>query len=179
MIMGMVRRNCWIQSQSSAFIMEYTGFEPVASTMRMLRAPNCANNSRALRSGSRSFGFPYGNNGARTHDLPLVRRALSPAELCFHITKKTLRHQPFRSDAANGAGGNRTRVQKPIPCTSTIIVRSFSFPLLHGNEHPYRFSSFILRLTAQSFADIVSHIFDTGFPMCECIRSGMQHLGCS
>ena len=23
--------------------MEYTGFEPVASTMRMLRAPNCAN----------------------------------------------------------------------------------------------------------------------------------------
>ena len=23
--------------------MEYTGFEPVASTMRMLRAPSCAN----------------------------------------------------------------------------------------------------------------------------------------
>ena len=26
-----------------ALQMEYTGFEPVASTMRMLRAPNCAN----------------------------------------------------------------------------------------------------------------------------------------
>ena len=26
--------------------MEYTGFEPVASTMRMLRAPNCANTPR-------------------------------------------------------------------------------------------------------------------------------------
>ena len=77
MIMGMVRRNCWIQSQSSAFIMEYTGFEPVASTMRMLRAPNCANTPYIIISGSRSFGFPYGNNGARTHDLPLVRRALS------------------------------------------------------------------------------------------------------
>lgn len=25
------------------FGLEYTGFEPVASTMRMLRAPNCAN----------------------------------------------------------------------------------------------------------------------------------------
>ncbi len=25
------------------FKMEHTGFEPVASTMRMLRAPNCAN----------------------------------------------------------------------------------------------------------------------------------------
>ena len=150
----------------------------MASTMRMLRAPNCANTPYIIISGSRSFGFPYGNNGARTHDLPLVRRALSRLSY-VSILLKTLRHQPFRSDAANGAGGNRTRVQKPIPCTSTIIVRSFSFPLLHGNEHPYRFSSFILRLTAQSFADIVSHIFDTGFPMCECIRSGMQHLGCS
>ena len=150
----------------------------MASTMRMLRAPNCANTPYIIISGSRSFGFPYGNNGARTHDLPLVRRALSQLSY-VSILLKTLRHQPFRSDAANGAGGNRTRVQKPIPCTSTIIVRSFSFPLLHGNEHPYRFSSFILRLTAQSFADIVSHMFDTGFPMCECIRSGMQHLGCS
>ena len=61
-----------------SYFMEHTGFEPVASTMRMLRAPNCANT-------------PY------------------------------------------GPGGNRTRVQKPIPCTSTIIVSSFSFPLPHGN----------------------------------------------
>ena len=29
-----------------ALQMEYTGFEPVASTMRMLRAPNCANTPR-------------------------------------------------------------------------------------------------------------------------------------
>ena len=49
----------------------------MASTMRMLRAPNCANTPYIIISGSRSFGFPYGNNGARTHDLPLVRRALS------------------------------------------------------------------------------------------------------
>ncbi len=28
---------------SKDFLVEYTGFEPVASTMRMLRAPNCAN----------------------------------------------------------------------------------------------------------------------------------------
>ena len=33
----------------------------------------------------------------------------------------------------SGPGGNRTRVQKPIPCTSTIIVSSFSFPLLYEN----------------------------------------------
>ena len=79
----------------------------------------------------------------------------------------------------SGLGGNRTRVQKPIPCTSTIIVRSFSFPLPHGNGHPCGFSSFMIRLTAQSFAVIVSHMFDTGSPRCECLRGGMQHLGCS
>ncbi len=28
---------------SKNILMEHTGFEPVASTMRMLRAPNCAN----------------------------------------------------------------------------------------------------------------------------------------
>lgn len=28
---------------NQCFSMEHTGFEPVASTMRMLRAPNCAN----------------------------------------------------------------------------------------------------------------------------------------
>ena len=32
-------RHSWIMD----FLVEYTGFEPVASTMRMLRAPNCAN----------------------------------------------------------------------------------------------------------------------------------------
>ena len=56
--------------------MEYTGFEPVASTMRMLRAPNCANTPYILF-WEAGCGFPHGNNGARTHDLPLVRRALS------------------------------------------------------------------------------------------------------
>ena len=30
--------------------MEHTGFEPVASTMRMLRAPNCANTPRIVSS---------------------------------------------------------------------------------------------------------------------------------
>ena len=29
--------------------LEYTGFEPVASTMRMLRAPNCANTPKTYK----------------------------------------------------------------------------------------------------------------------------------
>ena len=52
--------------------MEHMGFEPTASTMRMWRAPNCANAPK------------NGSNGARTHDLSRVRRTLIPAELCFH-----------------------------------------------------------------------------------------------
>ena len=52
---------------------EHMGFEPTASTMRMWRAPNCANAPK------------NGSNGARTHDLSRVRRTLIPAELCFHV----------------------------------------------------------------------------------------------
>ena len=59
--------------------MEHMGFEPTASTMRMLRAPNCAN---------APFIEKNGSNGARTHDLSRVRRTLIPAELCFHIFHK-------------------------------------------------------------------------------------------
>ena len=34
------------------YIMEYTGFEPVASTMRMWRAPSCANTPKGTPKGS-------------------------------------------------------------------------------------------------------------------------------
>jgi hypothetical protein len=43
-----------------------------------------------------------------------------------------------------------------------------TFPLPYGHRQPYGFSSFILRLTAQSFAGIVSHIDDAGDPAYEC-----------
>ena len=60
----------------------------------------------------------------------------------------------------NGVGGSRTRVQKPIPCTSTIIVCSLTFPPLHENKHPYRFSSFINLSPTQSFACDVPYKVD-------------------
>ena len=41
----------------------------------------------------------------------------------------------------SGADGSRTRVQKPIPCSSTIIVRHLTFPLSCGEGHPQKFSS--------------------------------------
>ena len=68
--------------------MEYTGFEPVASTMRMWRAPNCAN-TPFLTFGNHHVRFPHGNNGARTHDLPLVRRALSQLSYVSTCRMKT------------------------------------------------------------------------------------------
>lgn len=91
----------------------------------------------------------------------------------------TISYAEFDLIRLNGPGGNRTRVQKPIPCTSTIIVRSFSFPLPYGNEHPYGFSSFIIRLQVQSFASIVSRIVGARFPECGCPGADMQQLGCS
>ena len=79
----------------------------------------------------------------------------------------------------SGPGGSRTRVQKPIPCTSTIIVSYFTFPLPHENEHSCGFSSFMIRLLAQSFANIVSRMVGARIPECGCSGADMQHLGCS
>ena len=42
-------------------------------------------------------------------------------------------HTEFDMFSLSGPGGNRTRVQKPVPCTSTIIVSSLTFPLPHEN----------------------------------------------
>lgn len=41
----------------------------------------------------------------------------------------------------NGADGGRTRVQKPVPCSSTIIVCLLTFPLPCEDRHPQSFSS--------------------------------------
>ena len=81
----------------------------------------------------------------------------------------------------NGVDGSRTRVQKPIPCPSTIIVRysgwSYSclFPPPPGNEQPDEFSSFILRPCAQSLTHVVSHIVDARILKCECLRADSRH----
>ena len=74
----------------------------------------------------------------------------------------------------NGVDGSRTRVQKPIPCTSTIIVRYLArtcfglFPREVGNEQPSSLSSFIIRPYTQSLVYVVSHRVDARIPACEC-----------
>ena len=164
--------------------MEYTGFEPVASTMRMWRAPSCANTPELIWSGKPDAPVLRWKQRGSNPWPPASQASALPAELCFRavcaasllliwVLYLCKRQQP----AASGPGGNRTRVQKPVPCTSTIIVSSFSFPLPHGNGHPCGFSSFMIRLTAQSFAVIVSHMFDAGSLRCECPGADMRQLG--
>ena len=75
------------------------------------------------------------------------------------------------SSAFYGPEGNRTPVRKPIPCSSTIISCSFTFPPPYENKHPYGFSSFMLRPYTQSLIYVVSHKIDARFLMCECIKA--------
>ena len=78
----------------------------------------------------------------------------------------------------DGLDGSRTRVQKPIPCTSTIIVRyrgQDPFPPVSGNEHPGTFSSFMIRPYTQSLMYVVSHIVDARILRCECPRADSCH----
>lgn len=75
----------------------------------------------------------------------------------------------------SGPGGNRTRVQTGIPCTSTIIVHSLTFPPPDGNEHPAGFSSFMIRPYTQSLIYVVSYIIDAWILRCRCPKSDSSH----
>ena len=86
----------------------------------------------------------------------------------YHIPIKKDRSQ---KPAFTGLDGSRTRVQKPIPCPSTSVVYSYTFPPPRRNKQPRDFSSFIIRPYAQSFAYVVSHIVEAWVLMCECTRS--------
>lgn len=51
----------------------------------------------------------------------------------IHKRKLILVKEEFDASSFGGPGGNRTRVQKPVPCTSTIIVSYLTFPLPYEN----------------------------------------------
>ena len=85
--------------------------------------------------------------------------------------KRRFYHKPPFS----GLDGSRTRVRNTIPCPSTSVVYSLTFPPHPGNKHPGHFSSFMLRPYAQSFAYVVSHMFEAGILRCECPRADCCH----
>ena len=84
-------------------------------------------------------------------------------------------HTQYRYFHLNGLDESRTRVRRKIPCPSTSVVCSLTFPLRPGNKHPERFSSFIIRPLPQSFDSVVSHIVEAGILRCECPRADCCH----
>ena len=61
---------------------------------------------------------------------------------------------------------------------SPITVADLTFPWQYAHRQAYCFGSFMIHLPGQSLPGKVSHIVDTRFLMCECIRADEQHLGC-
>ena len=61
---------------------------------------------------------------------------------------------------------------------SPITVADLTFPWQYAHRQAYCVSSFMIHLPGQSLPDKVSHIVDTRFLMCECIRADEQRLGC-
>ena len=88
---------------------------------------------------------------------------------------KSIVFQDFRHFLFSGLDGSRTRVRRKIPCPSTSVVYSLTFPLRLGNKHPRRFSSFMIRPLPQSFDSVVSHIVEAGILKCECSRADCCH----
>ncbi len=79
----------------------------------------------------------------------------------------------------DGVEGSRTPVQKPIHRPSTIVVRRLGFPLSYGGARSYDFGSFMIRPYTQSFAYVVSCLFDAGIRSDRYIRAdGSKRLGC-
>lgn len=81
------------------------------------------------------------------------------------------RNAYFRLFHLNGPDGNRTRVQKPIPCPSTSVVYCLTFPPRNLNKHNSRFSSFMIRPHTQSLVCVVSHVVEAWLPKRGCFRS--------
>ena len=75
----------------------------------------------------------------------------------FHMT---ISYRTSQLPGLDGVDGNRTRVQRPIPCTSTSVVYILTFPPAVPYRHGTAFSSFIIRPYAQSLAYVVSYIVD-------------------
>ena len=88
-----------------------------------------------------------------------------------YLWKNQVAQTQYLSHFFSGLDGSRTRVRNTIPCPSTSVVYYLTFPLPHDNKQPCGFSSFMIRPTAQSFADVVSYIVEAWVPKCRCSGS--------
>ena len=90
---------------------------------------------------------------------------------CLSYRIKNARKSTFSSIFHSGPEGNRTPVQKPIPCPSTSVAYTLTFPLRTSHRQDARFSSFIIRPPVQSLAGVVSYMVEAWILMCRCTRS--------
>ena len=133
------------------------------------------NNSTACRLYNIQCRYFYFHRYTKQHIFPytIIYELRSWASACV------IRNPPIFDGALlttiYGPGGNRTRVQTGIPCTSTIIVHFFTFPPPDENEHPSGFSSFMIRPCTQSLMHVVSYIVDAWVLKCRCLKSDSCH----
>ena len=77
---------------------------------------------------------------------------------------ETERHG-FGYGSQSGVDGSRTRVQKPIPCPSTIIVCFLTFPSSNGNKHPFGYGSLYYLTEAKTFFCSCSPLTRRSYPI--------------
>ena len=83
-----------------------------------------------------SHAFSSGTDGARTHDLPHVKRTLIPAELRFHIM--------FSSEKDSGTDGARTRDLSRVRRTLIPAELRFLDPVRFSLTSPSEYLSILL-----------------------------------
>ena len=94
-------------------------------------------------------------------NLPRAKNMLSPA--CFYTSLRTgaalsipflgstiKNSRPKGRHFYGGAEGNRTPVRRQLDRTFSGRSLLFTFPLPHGNKHPYGISSFIMHGTRKA-----------------------------
>ena len=117
-----------------------------------------------------------------THDKFYDKKSVFCRKIQFWFTKYLCKKRAgkhwllkwkfvFRLFRQNGPDGNRTRVQKSIPCSSTSVVYYFTFPPRNLNKHNSRFSSFMIRPHTQSLICVVSHVVEAWLLKRGCSRS--------
>ena len=92
--------------------------------------------------------------------------------------KKTAKTLDFSGFSGMDLRGIEPLSESLSLAVSPITVAVLTFPWMYAHRQAYNLSSFMIHLPGQSLPGKVSHIVDTRFLMCECIRADEQRLGC-
>ena len=124
--------------------------------------------------GSPKLGNPHKIRNFKWTCRKLIRISQLCNTKCNTKKKKSRKYDVFTMDLA----GIEPASESLSLAASPITVAVLTFPPQHAHRQAYCFSSFMIHLPGQSLPGKVSHIVDTRFLMCECIRADEQRLGC-